>query len=284
MALDESWYSEIHGKDGSAFSFKIKEKLHEEQTEYQQIAIYQTETFGRLMVIDDCVMLTDRDNFLYHEMMSHPALFTHADPKRVVIIGGGDCGTMKEVLKHPGVEEAWQVEIDQRVTDLSEEYFPELCSANKDPRAHFYFGDGIAWMADQGEAAFDLIIVDSTDPVGPAAGLFTQAFFANCLKALKTGGIMVQQSESPIYHSDLIAGMHRDMKAAGFADTKTLDFPQPVYPSGWWSATMAAKGRDLNNFRETDIANKPFETLYYNLECHHKSLALPEFMKKALAK
>ena len=129
-----------------AFSIKVFARLHEEQTEYQHIEIYETEWFGNLMVIDGCIMLTARDNFIYHEMMSHPALYTHPDPRKVVIIGGGDCGTLREVLRHEGVRHALQVEIDERVTRLSEQYFPELCVANDDPRAEFFFGDGIRWM------------------------------------------------------------------------------------------------------------------------------------------
>ena len=143
MVLDDNWYTEASHDLGLGFSLRIKSKLHEEQSAYQTIAVYETETFGRLLTIDGLVMLTDRDNFVYHEMMTHPALFTHRNPKKVVIIGGGDCGTLKEVLKHPGVEEAWQVEIDERVTQVSEKYFPELSESNRDPRANFFFGDGI---------------------------------------------------------------------------------------------------------------------------------------------
>src|SRR5690606_22896921 len=125
--LSEGWFTEVFQNQGTAFSLKVTGKLHEAQSPYQKVEVYATETFGNLMVIDGCVMLTTRDNFLYHEMMSHPALFTHKDPKKVVIIGGGDCGTLKEVLKHPGVEEAWQIDIDEEVTKASQQFFPELC-------------------------------------------------------------------------------------------------------------------------------------------------------------
>src|SRR5690606_27420445 len=144
-------------------------------------------------VIDGCVMLTSRDNFLYHEMMSHPALFTHSNPRRVVVIGGGDCGTLREVLRHKEVEQAVQVEIDERVTRLAEQYFPELCESNHDPRAQLVFGDGIQYMKDCAPDSVDVVIVDSTDPVGPAEGLFNEAFYASCLRALRQGGLLVQQ-------------------------------------------------------------------------------------------
>ncbi len=197
-ALNEGWFTEVFQDQGTAFSLQVKRKLHEEQTPFQKLEIYETETFGNLMVLDGCVMLTTRDNFLYHEMMTHPALFTHKDPKKVVIVGGGDCGTLKEVLKHPGVQEAWQVEIDERVTRMSEKYFPELCEANGDPpRANFFFGDGIQWMRDIEPNSIDVLIIDSTDPVGPAEGLFALDFYRDAMLALREGGIIVQQSESP---------------------------------------------------------------------------------------
>ncbi|MDX1319034.1 MAG: polyamine aminopropyltransferase [Oceanospirillum sp.] len=281
--LDNNWFTEVFTSCGSGFSLKVKAKLHEEQSPYQKLEIYDTETYGNLMVIDGCVMLTDRDNFLYHEMMSHPALFSHPDPKRIVIIGGGDCGTLREVLKHPGVEKVTQIDIDKLVTDLSEKYFPALCDSNDDPRAELLFEDGVKWVDECPEESIDLIIVDSTDPVGPAEGLFKVDFFKRCFRILKQGGIMVQQSESPLYHTDsIIKDLHVDMQAAGFSTTATLPFPQPVYPSGWWSCTMAGKGSDVKTFREADSAAKAFETDYYTADMHRGALTLPPFMKKVL--
>lgn len=278
--LPSGWFTEEFQNEGTAFSLKVKEKLHDEKSEYQHIEIYSTETFGNLMVIDGCVMLTERDNFLYHEMMTHPALFTHANPEKVVVIGGGDCGTLKEVLKHPGVKEAWQVEIDELVTRMAERYFPDLCTSNQDPRANFFFGDGIKWMSDVVPGSIDVIIVDSTDPVGPAEGLFAVDFYRNCMLALKEGGILVQQSESPLLHSKtIIKSVHQDMKKAGFDQVHTMPFPQPVYPTGWWSATMASKQKPLTCFREEDAQQKPFVTRYYNKDIHRGALAVPEFMK-----
>lgn len=280
----KGWFTEIFQDYGTGFSLKVKAKLHEEKSQYQFIEIYETETFGNLMVIDGAVMLSTRDNFLYHEMMSHPVLFCHQDPKKVVIIGGGDCGTLKEVLKHPGVEEAWQVEIDERVTRLSEKYFPELCTSNDDPRANFFFGDGIKWMAEAVPESIDVIIIDSTDPVGPAEGLFAVDFYRNCQLALREGGIIVQQSESPLLHADtIIKKIHQDMKAAGLDHVTTLPFPQPVYPTGWWSCTMAGKKKRVDLFREEDAAERPFVTQYYNEDVHRGALAQPEFLKRALS-
>lgn len=281
-SVESTWFTENFDHSGSAIGFRIKQQLHAEKTPYQTIEIYETTDWGNLMVIDGCMMVTGRDNFLYHEMMSHPALFTHPRAKRVAIIGGGDCGTLREVLKHEEVDSAIQVEIDERVTRLAERYFPELCESNNDPRAQLLFIDGIQWMIACEPESLDLIIVDSTDPVGPAEGLFGEAFYVSCMKALRTGGILVQQSESPMIHLNLIKAMRNAMKAAGFHAVRTLPFPQPAYPSGWWSCTMARKSADLSAFRERGAATKQFTTRYYNVDTHRAALALPEFMKEAL--
>ncbi|MDD1635749.1 MAG: polyamine aminopropyltransferase [Methylococcaceae bacterium] len=274
------WFTEQVPWAETAFSLKIKQKLHEEQSEFQHLEIYETETFGNLMVIDGCTMVSTRDNFFYHEMMSHPALYTHPNPKRVWIIGGGDCGTLKEVLKHPSVEHAVQIDIDERVTRLAEIYFPELCESNNDPRAELKFIDGIKWVKEAAPDSVDLIIVDSTDPVGPAEGLFSDEFYRDCFNCLSENGMVVQQSESALYHMKLIGEMRNSMNSAGFSHLQTLFFPQCIYPSGWWSATIASKA-DLTTFREQDSANKPFDTVYYNVDIHKASLAQPEFFKKA---
>ncbi|MDO9214917.1 MAG: polyamine aminopropyltransferase [Methylococcales bacterium] len=276
------WFTEQVPSTGTAFSLKIKQKLHEEQSNFQFLEIYETETFGNLMVIDGCTMVSTRDNFFYHEMISHPALYTHPNPKRVCIIGGGDCGTLREVLKHPSVEHAVQIDIDERVTRLAEIYFPELCESNNDPRAELKFIDGIKWIKEAAPNSIDLIIVDSTDPVGPAEGLFGEAFYRDCFNCLSENGMLVQQSESALLHLKLIGEMRAAMSNAGLSHQQTLFFPQCLYPSGWWSATIASKA-ELAAFREQDCANKPFETVYYNTDIHKASLAQPEFFKKAFS-
>lgn len=281
MALDDTWYTEQWEGQGSAISLKTKAKLHDEQSPYQRIEIYETETFGRLMTLDGLVMVTGRDNFIYHEMMSHPALFTHVDPKDVLIIGGGDCGTLHEVLKHP-VQRVTQVELDERVTRVAEKFFPELTASNNDPRARFHFDDGIKWLKEAQPESCDVIIVDGTDPIGPAAGLFSEVFYRDCWRVLKPGGIIAGQSESPLFHAELIIAMHRTLRAAGFADVRTLHFPQCTYPSGWWSATLAGKDGGLASFREQAASSKSFRTRYYNAALHKGALALPEFLREKL--
>lgn len=276
------WFTEALEDKGTLFGLKLGDHVHGEQTPYQAIDIYRTETFGYLMAIDGCTMVSSRDNFLYHEMMTHPALNAHPEPRQVVIIGGGDCGTLNEVLKHPEVERAVQVEIDARVTRLSERYFPELCARNDDPRAELFFGDGIQWMKDAAAESLDLIIVDSTDPVGPAEGLFGRHFYADCIRALRSGGLLVQQSESPLLHLELITEMHRFMREAGFAQTHLLHFPQPIYPSGWWSASLARKNSGALLERLDPAALAALETRYYNADTHRAAFALPNFVAAAL--
>ena len=279
MALDTSWYTEQWAEQGAAISLKIREKVHDEQSPYQRIEIYETETFGTLMTLDGLVMVTDRDNFIYHEMMSHPALYTHPNPRHVLIIGGGDCGTLNEVLKHKSVERAEQVELDERVTRVAERFFPELCASNHDSRARLHFADGIEWVARADAQSYDVIIIDSTDPVGPAAGLFSEPFYRNCLRALRPNGLVVGQSESPLFHAALIRSIHRTLRTAGFRDVATLNFPQCTYPSGWWSATLASKDGALSSFRERDMAAKPFPTRYYNSAIHRAARAVPQFLE-----
>jgi spermidine synthase len=214
-------------------------------------------------------------------MMSHPVLFSHPAPRRVAIIGGGDCGTLNEVLKHPEVEKATQIDIDRVVTDASERHFPELCASNTDPRAELLFIDGIQWIKDAPAGSLDVIIVDSTDPIGPGEVLFTPEFYDACYRALDDGGRVVQQSESPLIHLAILERMYRSLAASRFADARTLFFPQPIYPTGWWSATIGAKNTKLDSFREQDARNRSFATTYYNAEIHRAAFAEPEFFRQA---
>lgn len=283
MALNNDWFTEIDERGGSAFSLRLRAKLHEEQTRYQHIEIYQTERYGRLMVIDGYIMLSDFDNFIYHEMISHPVLFSHPEPRRVLIIGGGDCGTLREVLRHPVVESVVQVEIDERVTRLAERFFPGLCEANDDPRACLVFDDGLRWIAEAAPESLDVVIVDSTDPYGPAAGLFGEAFYRDAFRALSPAGLVAQQSESPLYHlHNILQPMHKAMRRAGFADVRSLHFPQPVYPSGWWTATLACKSGEVTPKRLADAEQQPPSTRYYNPAVHQAAFCLPAFVANGL--
>lgn len=278
---DPNWFYENFEPTGSAIGYRITGKLDEVQSPFQKIEIFESTDWGNLMLIDGAMMLTARDNFFYHEMIAHPALFTHSDPKNVVIIGGGDCGTLREVLKHPGVQTAVQCDIDEQVTRMAEKYFPELCESNDDERATLLFDDGVAYMRNAAPGSLDIVIVDSTDPVGPAEGLFNKAFYESCFRALKDDGILVQQSESPLMLLDLIKEMRGEMGKAGFGEFKTLPFPQPCYPTGWWSVTMARKSGGFD-FRDGDARSKKFDTKYYSADIHNGALRLPPFVADAL--
>ena len=275
----QDWFTETCLEGGCAFSLEVHSKLHEEQSTYQKIEVYKTKQFGNLLVLDGFVMLSARDNFIYHEMMTHPALFSHSNPRHVAIIGGGDCGTLLEVAKHPCVEKITQIEIDERVTRVAEEYFPELCTANSDHRVRFCFEDAIKWMRNAPVNSVDVIIVDSTDPIGPAEGLFKKPFYQNCLRALSDDGLLIQQSESPLIHwQSITLPMRAEMRQSGFKQIETLFFPQPVYPTGWWSATLAAKN-DLHMVRDREARHPAFATKYYNYAVHLSAFAKPSFLQ-----
>ena len=230
-------------------------------------------------MIDGFIMLSSRDNFIYHEMISHPVLFSHPKPRHVVIVGGGDCGTLQQVAQHQCVQTIFQIEIDERVTRLCEQYFPELCASNNDRRVNFQFTDAIEWMRQADKNSLDIIIIDSTDPIGPARGLFQKAFYEDCFKALKADGLLIQQSESPLIHWQTITQpMQNEMRAARFNHLKTMFFPQPVYPTGWWSATLAAKNQIIFG-RENESKNLNFTTRYYNHDIHTGAFAMPGFLR-----
>ena len=273
LPANEKWFSEVCKEAGSAISWGIDAHLAHETTDFQTIDVYRTTRWGNLMVIDGFVMLTSRDNFLYHEMLTHPALFSHPAPELVVIIGGGDCGTLREVLAHESVGSVTQVEIDEQVTRLAEQHFPELCERNDDPRAELLFDDGLAYIKNVDPGSIDVLIIDSTDPIGPAEGLFGPGFVKDCFAALAPGGILVQQSESPLIHQDLIEGVRANMEAAGFDDIRTLGFPQPCYPSGWWSATQARKGGTIEPVTPERFAASGIQTRYFNPGVHLGALA-----------
>ena len=281
MKLDGGWFTEVAAEEGVALSLQGR-RLQVEQTPYQTVEIYETESYGTMMVIDGCVMVTDRDSFIYHEMLAHPVLFAHPAPRRVLIVGGGACGTLREVLRHKSVESVVQVELDERVTRLAELHFPELTEANTDPRVNLSFGDGLPWVRAATDQNLDVIIIDSTDPVGPAEGLFSEDFYRDALRVLREDGLLIQQSESPFFYPETIVDMHRALRGAGFADVRTLTFPQPTYPSGWWSATMAKKNGRLNSFRRRDAEEKPFSTRYYSAAIHETAFVLPPFLKDKL--
>ncbi len=275
VMLDENWFSEA--AQGFAMSLRLQRKLHEERSPHQLISVYETESFGRLLALDGLTMLTERDHFIYHEMLTHPAHFTHREPRDVLIVGGGDCGTLSEVLRHP-VRSVVQVELDERVTRVSERYFPGLCGGLGDARVRLVFQDAVDWIARAPSDTYDVLLLDTTDPVGQAARLFSAPFYRECRRVLRPDGVLAAQTESPFLDLELLRGALTAMGEAGFPVRRLLHFPQCSYPSGWWSVTLAGAAGLAEGFRAEEAAAKAFPTRYYNARVHESSQVLPEFL------
>ncbi len=226
-------------------------------------------------------MLSTRDEFVYHEMITHPALCTHPRPERVLVVGGGDGGAIREILRHPTVKEAVLCEIDERVTRLCEQYFPATTVGLKDPRVRCHFEDGFAFMQ-RHEQYFDVIITDSSDPVGPGVALFKEEYYRLVKRALRPGGIMVSQSESPWYYAETIRDMTTAM-AAVFSHVQTYIAMIPLYPSGFWTITAASDTCRLEQFDEARSRAIAAHCRYYNPEIHRGALALPTFLREMVA-
>ena len=214
--------------------------LVEEQSDVQRITVIQSERYGKGLLLDGCWMTAERQERHYHESLVHPALCSAAAIERVLVIGGGDGGTARECLRHPGVRRLDMVEIDGRVVELSREHLPTIGgSAWSDPRFQLNVGDGIAWAADAADASYDVVLVDGSDPAGPAEGLFNRTFFDHCRRILKPGGVFATQSESPEAFRDVHIAMVRLIREV-FGHADPLYGWVPMYPSGWWSWTFAA--------------------------------------------
>jgi spermidine synthase len=271
----ELWYTEKQTPN-LGFSCKITQTLHTEQTQYQDMAVIDTIQFGKMLVLDGMVMTTEADEFVYHEMISHVALNTHPNPKKVLVVGGGDGGVIREILKHPTVQEAVLAEIDNRVVEVSQEYLPSIAGALTNPRVTLAIGDGVAHVR-QSKNQYDVIIIDSTEPIGPAVGLFSREFYQDVYQALTTDGIMVAQSESPFVNQDVIKMIHTNLQGV-FPIKRLYTASIPTYPSGLWSFTLASKQHDpLQADPQKFIA---METKYYTPELHFGAFKLPRFVEK----
>lgn len=273
----ELWFTEKQ-TPALGITCAINKTLHREKSIYQDIAVIDTVQFGRMLVLDGMVMTTEKDEFVYHEMISHVALFTHPNPQRVLVVGGGDGGAIREILKHKTVSEAVLAEIDERVIEVSKEYLPSISSGLGDVRVNIQVADGIKHVEEH-ENYYDVILVDSTEPIGPAEGLFAKQFYQSIYRSLKDDGIMVAQTESPFVNADLIKKVFQDIKQI-FPITKLYQASIPTYPSGLWTFTLGSKKYDPTS---TDISGKmPFDTKYYNFEVHKGAFMLPEMTKSLL--
>ncbi|WP_062308568.1 polyamine aminopropyltransferase [Alicyclobacillus sendaiensis] len=273
VAQTNLWFTELQN-DNLTIGLRIEKTIHSEKTEYQQLDVYKTVQYGNLLVLDGCIMTTDEDEFVYHEMLAHVPLHTHPNPKSVLVVGGGDGGIIREVVKHPSVERAVLAEIDGRVVEASKKYFPHIASGLSDPRVDVQIVDGIRYVEEHPNE-FDVILIDSTDPVGPAVGLFQRPFYESVFRALKEDGLMAAQTESPFINQDLIRQVYGDVRAT-FPITKLYLAYVPTYPTGMWSFTLGSKTYRPQDVREVRV----HDTKYYNLEIHHASLVLPNFVKE----
>jgi spermidine synthase len=272
--MSELWYTEKQ-TDNYGITMKVKRTLHTEQTEFQYLEMVETEEWGNMLFLDGMVMTSQRDEFVYHEMVAHVPLFTHPNPENVLVVGGGDGGVIREVLKHPSVKKATLAEIDGKVIEYSKIYLPEIAGELENPRVEVKVGDGFMHIAES-EQEYDVIMVDSTEPVGPAVNLFTKGFYAGISKALKEDGIFVAQCDNPWFKADLIRQVQADVKEI-FPITRLYTANIPTYPSGLWCFTIGSKKYDplaVEDSRFVDI-----ETKYYTKELHKACFALPKFVQ-----
>ena len=277
-----AWITDQGGGDITT-TLRVTRRLHEERTPYQYLEIYESPLFGRMLVLDGAVQTTEGDEFAYHEMLAHPALCTHPAPRRVLIIGGGDGGLLEEVLKHP-VERVTMVEIDEAVVRAARQHLGTICRrAFDDPRTALVIGDGIAYVR-KTEDRFDVVLVDSPDPQGPAAGLFAPEFYAHVGRRLTPDGLVAVQSGSAVYQQDLIRTVRRHLGAA-FPIVRTYLATVAAYPGGLWSFSLGSLGRDPLTAEPTAIAQRigEFGLRYFTASRHHAAFDLPPYLRGEVA-
>jgi spermidine synthase len=274
------WFTELH-LGNSGITVKVKRLIESIRSKYQRIDVLDTEDFGKMLVLYGSIMVADNDLFSYNEMITHIPLFTHPRPDNVLIIGGGDGGALTNVMKHPEVKKATMCEIDRKVVEVSKCHFPILTKGFKDKRAKVVYGDGKEFI-NRTKEKFDIIILDLSDPIGPAAELFQKKFHKRVFSRLNKEGIMVAQSESPYYNQATIKHMYRNLREI-FPIVKMYVAYVPIYPSCYWSFAFCSKkyhpiiDLDVDRYKRLKLKNN-----YYNLDMHIGSFALPQFVKKLI--
>ncbi len=278
----ELWFTEDY-TDYAKFSMKVKEHLFTAESEFQKIDILDTYEFGKVLVIDGFLMVTEKDEFIYHEMITHVAMGVNPDIKKVLVIGGGDGGTVRELTRYESIEKIDMVEIDGVVVEASKKHLDFTANKFHDPRVTLYIEDGIKFVKAQ-KGLYDLIIVDSTDPIGPGEGLFTTKFYKDCYRILTDKGILINQNESP-YYSNTAEQMLKATKKLKkvFPIVEVFQCHLPTYASGHWILGFSSKAfhptKDFNKERWEQIGLK---TKYYNTNLHLGSFALPTYVKEML--
>lgn len=278
------WYSESW-TDDCKFSIKVTKHLHSEVTDFQTIDFFESDTFGTFFTLDGLMMVTEKDEFVYHDMITHVPMAVNPNIKKVLIIGGGDGGTAREVSRYEHIEQIDMVEIDERVVRVSQKYLPiTACKLDNDERINLYFEDGLAFVKNAKSNFYDFILVDSTDPIGPGEGLFTFDFYKNCYRALSEEGILINQHESP-YFDDYAKEMKRSHSKVKetFEIAKVYQFHQPTYPSGHWLFGFASKKFDpIKDHKPEEWEKFGLKTKYYNSDLHKACFSLPTFVKEKL--
>jgi spermidine synthase len=276
----ELWMEDRH-RDILGMRFRVKRVLFSGKSPYQHVEILETAGLGRMLLNDGIIMITERDEFVYHEMIAHVPLFTHRGPERVLVVGGGDGGTAREVLRHPGVKVCRMVEIDEMVVDACREFIPQTAASLDDPRLELTIADAVEFVAETDER-FDVVLIDSTDPIGPAKPLFGEAFYRNLRRILGDGGLVVSQGESPFYEGEAQKMLLGTLNQV-FDHTHAYNFTNMTYPGGLWSFTFASDGpcpmMDLDQGR---VAASGIDFKYYSPEVHRAAFALPQFMRDNL--
>lgn len=276
------WFTENH-TENVRFSIKVDRQVVSKNSRYQRIDIFDTYEFGRILTLDGFLMLTEKDEFIYHEMITHVPMAVNPGIKKVLVIGAGDGGTVRELVRYNTIEHIDMVEIDEEVVKLSKEHLPFTASKLDDERVTVHYADGLKYVRNS-ENEYDLIIVDSTDPFGPGESLFTKEFYGNCYKALTESGILINQHESPYYNQDAKAmkNAHERIKAS-FPVSMVYQMHIPTYPSGHWLFGFASKS--LNPLENVDFESwnsLKIETKYYNTDIHKGAFYLPNYVKKML--
>ena len=278
----ELWYTDKHTEDVN-FSIKVKRQLASHKSEIQQIDILDTYGFGRVLVLDGDLMITEKDEYIYHEMMTHVPMAVHPHVESVLVVGGGDGGTVRELVKYPGIKEIDLVESDKEVVTLASIHLPFTACKLRDPRVRMHFEEGLRFVRGKNDA-YDLIIVDCPDPYGPAEGLFTREFYGNCCNALKDDGILINQHESPFYaaHQTSVKNAHAHISYE-FSVSTVYQCHIPSYPSGHWLFGFASLKYDPVRDLDADRWNAlGISTRYYNTELHRGAFALPNYVKELL--
>ena len=278
----ELWFSELHTPNVK-LSIRVDRQLHSEQTKFQRIDVYESPEFGRFLTLDGYMMLTEKDEYIYHEMITHVPMAVNPDVKNVLVIGAGDGGAVRELTRYQGIEHIDMVEIDERVVEVCKEYLSQTACAFDDPRVQLYFEDGLKFVRSR-ENVYDLIIVDSTDPFGPGEGLFTKEFYGNCYRALGEDGIMVNQHESPFYDGDAQACRRAHKRIVeSFPVSRVYQAHIPTYPSGHWLFGFASKKyHPVDDLRAEDWNALGIETRYYTTKLHQGAFCLPAYVERLL--